>query len=268
MVQFFTIAEAAKLIRAKALSPLELTEMCLDRIRRLDDKINAFITLTEETALNTARMAEREIMARGPRTPLHGIPIGLKDNFKTKGIATTGHSRQLTEYIPTEDSTAVRKLADAGTVHIGKLALHEFAFAGPSFDLPWPPARNPWNPEHFTAGSSSGAAAAIASGMVLGALGSDTGGSIRGPSALCGIAGLKPTYGRVSRYGVSSRKATVGLRFARCAHFGGRLYSSAAPPQGIDCRDGRGDRGYRSACLRSSVWRSPPHRRCFEMAAR
>jgi aspartyl-tRNA(Asn)/glutamyl-tRNA(Gln) amidotransferase subunit A len=202
MVQFFTIAEAAKLIRAKVLSPLELTEMCLDRIRRLDDKINAFITLTEETALDSARMAEREIMARGPRTPLHGIPIGLKDNFKTKGIATTGHSRQLTEYIPTEDSTAGRKLANAGTVHIGKLTLHEFAFAGPSFDLPWPPARNPWNPEHFTAGSSSGAAAAIASGMILGALGSDTGGSIRGPSALCGIAGLKPTYGRVSRYGV------------------------------------------------------------------
>jgi len=202
MAQFLTIAEAARLIRAKVLSPVELTKMCLDRIGQLDDKINAFITVTEEFALDSARMAEKNIMAHGPRTPLHGIPIGLKDNFKTNGIATTGHSRQLMGYIPTEDSTAGRKLADAGAVHLGKLALHEFAFTGPSFDLPWPPARNPWNSEHFTAGSSSGTAAAIASGMMLGGLGSDTGGSIRGPAALCGVAGLKPTFGRISRYGV------------------------------------------------------------------
>src|SRR5207247_3747695 len=115
---------------------------------------------------------------------------------------TTAHSRQLADHVPREDAAVTERLIAAGTVLMGKLATHEFAFGGPSFDLPWPPARNPWNAEHFTGGSSSGTAAAVAAGMVLGGLGSDTGGSIRSPAALCGITGLKPTYGRVSRRGV------------------------------------------------------------------
>ena len=141
-------------------------------------------------------------MAGNAKGPLDGIPIGHKDIYNTAGIRTTGHSRLLEHNVPAQDATSVRKWAEAGVVLMGKLSTHEFAMGGPSFDLPWPPARNPWNPEHFTAGSSSGTGAAVASGMILGGTGSDTGGSIRGPAALCGIAGIKPTYGLVSRAGV------------------------------------------------------------------
>jgi aspartyl-tRNA(Asn)/glutamyl-tRNA(Gln) amidotransferase subunit A len=202
MSEFPTIAEAASLIAEKKLSPVDLTQSCLARIKRLDGTLHSFITLTEETALATARDAEAAIMKDGPRGPLHGIPIGLKDIFNTKGVLTTAHSRQLEHNVPAEDATTTRLLAEAGTVMLGKLSTHEFAFGGPSFDLPWPPARNPWNPEHFTSGSSSGTGAAVAAGLVLGGMGSDTGGSIRGPAALNGIAGIKPTYGLVSRAGV------------------------------------------------------------------
>ena len=141
-------------------------------------------------------------MAGGYRGPMHGIPFALKDIYSTAGIRTTGHSRICLDTVPSADATTVRKLYEAGAVLTGKLATHEFAHGGPSFDLPWPPARNPWNREHFTGGSSSGSGAAVAAGFVPAALGSDTGGSIRGPAALCGIVGLKPTYGLVSRYGV------------------------------------------------------------------
>jgi Asp-tRNA(Asn)/Glu-tRNA(Gln) amidotransferase A subunit family amidase len=196
-----TIAEAARLIAARAVSPVELTEACLARAKRLDH-LAAFIRLTEESALQSAHAAEREIMASGPRGPLHGIPIALKDIIETKGITTTAHSRHLLDHVPMEDAAVTERLAAAGTVMLGKLATHEFALGGPSFDLPFPPARNPWDPTRFTGGSSSGAGAAVAAGLALGALGSDTGGSIRTPAAFCGIAGLKPTYGRVSRYGV------------------------------------------------------------------
>lgn len=202
MRDILTIAEAAALIAQKKLSPVELTQACLARIERLDGTLHAFITLTAETALANARAAEAAIMRGGPKGPLHGIPIGLKDIFNTKGVVTTAHSRQLEHNVPDRDATTVRLLAEAGTIMLGKLATHEFAFGGPSFDLPWPPARNPWNPDHFTAGSSSGTGAAVAAGLILGGTGSDTGGSIRGPAALCGIAGLKPTYGLVSRAGV------------------------------------------------------------------
>jgi len=133
---------------------------------------------------------------------MHGVPFGLKDIYSTAGIRTTGHSRICLDTVPTTDATTVKKLYEAGAVLTGKLATHEFAHGGPSFDLPWPPARNPWNREHFTGGSSSGSGAAVAAGLVPAALGSDTGGSIRGPAALCGIVGLKPTYGLVSRHGV------------------------------------------------------------------
>ena len=197
-----TIAEAARLIAAKKLSPVELTRDCLERTRRLDPVLHAFITITEDRALADARAAEARITRDGPKTPLDGIPIGHKDIYNTAGIRTTAHSKLLETNLPKEDATTVKQLAAAGTILLGKLSTHEFAMGGPSFDLPWPPALNPWHPEHFTSGSSSGTGAAVASGMILGGTGSDTGGSIRGPAAFCGISGIKPTYGRCSRAGV------------------------------------------------------------------
>ena len=197
-----TIAEASRLIAAKQLSPVELTQACLDRVKQMDDTLHSFILPTEERALSDARASEARVMAGASKGKLDGIPIGHKDIYCTAGIRTTGHSKLLADHVPTQDATTVRLLAEAGTVMMGKLATHEFAMGGPSFDLPWPPARNPWNPEHFTAGSSSGTGAAVAAGLILGGTGSDTGGSIRGPAALCGIAGIKPTYGLVSRVGV------------------------------------------------------------------
>jgi aspartyl-tRNA(Asn)/glutamyl-tRNA(Gln) amidotransferase subunit A len=202
MTGLFTIAEAARLIAAKKLSPVELTQSCLDRVRQLDPSLHSFLLVTEERALSDARAAEARVMQGTSKGVLDGIPIGHKDIYNTAGIRTTAHSRLLEHNVPTADATAVRLLAEAGTVMMGKLATHEFALGGPSFDLPWPPARNPWNPDHFTAGSSSGTGAAVAAGLVLGGTGSDTGGSIRGPAALCGIAGIKPTYGLVSRAGI------------------------------------------------------------------
>jgi aspartyl-tRNA(Asn)/glutamyl-tRNA(Gln) amidotransferase subunit A len=198
-----TIAEAAKLIAARRLSPVELTRACLDRVHALDDRLHAFVHLTEGRALAEARLAEAAIMAGGPKGPLHGIPIGLKDIVDTKGIPTTCQSKILEDNIPDADATCAELLAAAGTILIGKTTTHEFADGGPSFDLPRPPARNPWDTDHFTAGSSSGTGAGIAAGLILGGIGTDTGGSIRGPAALCGIAGIKPTYGLVSRAGVA-----------------------------------------------------------------
>ena len=198
-----TIAEAARLIAAKQLSPVELTRACLSRIHAHDGELNSFIYVTEERALADARAAERAIMTGGSSGPLHGIPIGLKDIVDTKGIPTTCGSKFLQNNIPDTDAACAERLAAAGTVLMGKLTTHEFADGGPSFDLPAPPARNPWNTEHFTAGSSSGTGAAVAAGLILGGIGTDTGGSIRGPAALCGIAGIKPTYGLVSRAGVA-----------------------------------------------------------------
>ena len=199
---FLTIAAAARLIERKALSPVELTTALIRRTEALDPQLNAYLLPTSERALDQARQAEREIMAGTYYGPMHGVPFALKDIYSTAGIRTTGHSRICLDTVPSEDATTVRKLYDAGAVLTGKLATHEFAHGGPSFDLLWPPARNPWSREHFTGGSSSGSGAAVAAGLVPAALGSDTGGSIRGPAALCGIVGLKPTYGLVSRYGV------------------------------------------------------------------
>ncbi len=199
---FMTIAEAARRIEHKELSPVELTTALIRRAEALDPQLNAYLLPSFERALDQARAAEREIAGGRYRGPMHGIPFGLKDIYATAGIRTTGHSKTCIDTVPTADATTVRKLYAAGAVLTGKLATHEFAHGGPSFDLPWPPARNPWNREHFTGGSSSGSGAAVAAGFVPGALGSDTGGSIRGPAAFCGIVGLKPTYGLVSRNGV------------------------------------------------------------------
>jgi aspartyl-tRNA(Asn)/glutamyl-tRNA(Gln) amidotransferase subunit A len=197
-----TIAEAAQQIAAKKLSPVELTQACLARAKALDPTLHAFLLLTEDRALADAKAAEARMMTGELHGKLDGIPIAHKDIYNTAGIRTTAHSRLLEHNVPTEDSRVVQLWAAAGTVMLGKLATHEFAMGGPSFDLPWPPARNPWNPEHFTSGSSSGTGAAVATGQVLGGTGSDTGGSIRGPAALCGLAGIKPTYGLCSRAGV------------------------------------------------------------------
>jgi aspartyl-tRNA(Asn)/glutamyl-tRNA(Gln) amidotransferase subunit A len=197
-----TIAEASRLIRSRALSPIELVRALLERIETIDPVISSFITVTADVALEQARKAESEIAKGMYRGPLHGIPFGAKDNYNTRGILTTGHSKVYERHVPGENAAVIDQLYDSGAVLMGKLALHELAHGGPSFDLPWPPARNPWNPVHFTAGSSSGSAAALAADLVLFSLGSDTGGSIRGPAALCGLVGMKPTFGLVSRYGV------------------------------------------------------------------
>jgi aspartyl-tRNA(Asn)/glutamyl-tRNA(Gln) amidotransferase subunit A len=200
--EFLTIAEASALISKRELSPVELVQSRLERIERLDGKLNSFIRVLSEEALAAARSAEAEIVAGRWRGPLHGIPIGLKDIYETKGVPTTGHSKVMIDHVPRQDATSVRLLTEAGAIVVGKLATHEFAFGGPSFDLPWPPARNPWDTSRFTGGSSSGTGAAVAAGLVLGGTGSDTGGSIRGPAAFCGLAGLKPSYGRISRAGI------------------------------------------------------------------
>ena len=205
---FLTIAEAAALIEKRALSPLELTQALLDRIDAFDAQINAFITVTAELALKQARVAEREIAAGRYRGAMHGIPFAVKDIIDTAGILTTAHSKILADNVPAADAAAVDKLYQAGALLLGKLATHEFAHGGPSFDLPWPPARNPWNNEHHSGGSSSGSGAAIAAAFVPAALGTDTGGSIRTPASLCGVVGLKPTYGLVSRTGVINNSFT------------------------------------------------------------
>src|SRR5579863_6122527 len=202
VADFLTIAEAARLIERRELSPVELVESRLDRIARLDRKLNSFIRVLAEEARSAARTAEAEIAAGKYRGPLHGIPIGLKDIYETAGVATTGHSKVMQDHVPKADAFSVKKLREAGAIVMGKLATHEFALGGPSFDLPWPPARNPWDTGRFTGGSSSGTGAAVAAGLVLGGTGSDTGGSIRGPAAYCGLAGIKPTYGLISRIGI------------------------------------------------------------------
>ena len=199
---YLSIAEAATLIAARKLSPLELTQACVARIDAFNPQLDAFITRTSEHALALARRAEDELRAGRNRSPLHGVPFGLKDIIDTRGIRTTAHSKIMRERVPQHDAAVTAKLYEAGGVLLGKLSTHEFAHGGPSFDLPWPPARNPWNTRHFTGGSSSGSAASVAAGLLPAALGTDTGGSIRSPSWLCGCVGLKPTFGRVSRAGV------------------------------------------------------------------
>ena len=199
---FLTIAEAADLIRTRQLSPVDLAAAAFERIAALDGQLNSHILVLEDQGMAAAKVAEAEIAAGHWRGPLHGVPIGLKDIYNTAGIATTGHSALFKDHVPTADATTVIKLAAAGAIFTGKLSTWEFAIGGTSFDLPWPPARNPWNTDHDPSGSSSGSAAAVAAGLCLGAMGSDTGGSIRGPAAWCGIAGLKPTYGLVSKAGV------------------------------------------------------------------
>lgn len=197
-----SVAEAASLIAAKRISPVELTRAYLARIERLNGTLHAYVRVLHDEALAAARAAEAEILAGRYRGPLHGIPIGLKDIYDTAGIPTEGGSKSCLGRVPAKDATTTRLLREAGAVLLGKLTTWEFAIGGTAFDTPFPPARNPWNIDHDPAGSSSGSGAAVASGLCAMAMGSDTGGSIRWPAAWCGLAGLKPTYGRVSRAGI------------------------------------------------------------------
>jgi aspartyl-tRNA(Asn)/glutamyl-tRNA(Gln) amidotransferase subunit A len=201
-LHYLPISEAARLIEQRRLSPVELTQAYLDRVETFDPQLNAYLLVTADRALAQAKAAEAEIAAGHYRGPMHGIPFALKDIYCTAGIRTTCHSRTRADYVPAFDAATVTKLYENGAVLLGKLATHEFAHGGPSFDLPWAAARNPWNREHATGGSSSGSGASVAAGLAPGSLGSDTGGSIRNPAALCGLVGLKPTYGLVSRSGV------------------------------------------------------------------
>ena len=199
---FLSMREAGDLMRGGELSPVELLRACLERIEATDGRLHSFVTLTADAAMAQARTAEAEMRRGEYRGPLHGIPFALKDLYDTAGIRTTSGSYVDLERVPQVDATTTARLKAAGGVLVGKLAMHEFALGGPDWSTPFEPACNPWNLAHITGGSSSGSGSAVAAGQVMGALGSCTGGSIRGPASLCGIVGLKPTYGRVSRFGV------------------------------------------------------------------
>ena len=205
---YATIRELGARYRRRELSPVEVAHALLARIERIDPVLHAFVTLTADRALADARAAE-EALGRGDERALLGIPIAHKDIYLTRGIRTTGGSALLADWIPENDATCVRRWREAGTVLLGKLITHEFAFGIQFPGHRFPPARNPWNLDHIPGGSSSGSGAALAAGLVGGATGSDTGGSIRGAAAFCGIVGLKPTYGRVSRAGVLALSWTL-----------------------------------------------------------
>ena len=193
-----TLASAARLIRSKQLSPLELTRAVLERIESLNERMAIFITVTADHAIACAEQAEDAIIRGVELGPLHGVPISLKDLFDTKGIRTTAGSRVFADRVPEEDATVTARLRAAGAVLVGKTNMHEFAFGATSINPHYGRVRNPWDDEHVSGGSSGGSATSVALSVAFGSLGSDTGGSIRIPAALCGTVGLKPTYGRVS----------------------------------------------------------------------
>jgi aspartyl-tRNA(Asn)/glutamyl-tRNA(Gln) amidotransferase subunit A len=220
---FASIQEVARLYRKRQVSPVELTRLVLSRIVQLDPQLNSYITVTTDLALEQAKQAETELSGRKPyrdRGPLHGIPISLKDNIYTKAIRTTAGSRILSNFVPHHDAAVVARLKEAGAVILGKTNMHEFAYGVTSNNPHFGPVRNPWDRSRIPGGSSGGSAAAVAAGLCYGSIGSDTGGSIRIPAALCGIVGLKPTLGRVTVDGViplSPRLDCVGP-LARTVH--------------------------------------------------
>src|SRR6266446_8854793 len=197
-----SLADAAQLVRRKKISPVELTQACLTRIEKLTPRLNAFITVSAESALAAARSAEAEINRDAWKGPLHGIPVAVKDLLDTAGVRTTAASALFKDRVPQQDAEAVRRLKAAGAVLLGKLNMHEFAYGASSVISYFGPVRNPWDPAYSPGGSSGGSASAVAAQLCYAAIGSDTGGSIRQPASYCGIVGLKPTYGRVSTSGV------------------------------------------------------------------
>ncbi|MFJ9899901.1 amidase [Streptomyces sp. NPDC091280] len=204
-----SVPEAGALLRSGDLTSLDLTRHALDRVARLDPALHAFILVTEETALERAAAADRELRDGLDRGPMHGIPYALKDIFDAEGVPTTNASRLCAGEVARADSTVERRLRAGGAVGLGKLTTFEFAVGGPSFDLPFPPARNPWSEDHVPSGSSSGSGAAVAAGLVRVTVGSDTSGSTRGPAFHCGAVGLKPTYGLVSGHGAHTLSHTL-----------------------------------------------------------
>jgi aspartyl-tRNA(Asn)/glutamyl-tRNA(Gln) amidotransferase subunit A len=231
-----SIAELAQAYRDKSLSPVEATQAYLQRISKHNDKVNAFVTLCEEEALAEAKTAEAEIADGALRGPMHGIPIGHKDLYKTAGIRTTAGSRVLENDVPKEDATVVARLKQAGVVMLGKLNTHEFAYGPTNDSSMFGPCRNPWDTERFSGGSSGGSGAAVALRMCAGATGSDTGGSVRMPSACCGITGLKPTYGRASRHGLYTMCWTMDHcgPLVRSAEDAALMFQPMAGPDGHD----------------------------------
>jgi aspartyl-tRNA(Asn)/glutamyl-tRNA(Gln) amidotransferase subunit A len=240
---FATIVEIARLFRSGKLSPVELTELMLARTERFNPKLNAYITVTDEVARRQAKRAEAELGVRGKRKTrtdrglLHGIPISLKDNICTEGIRTTAGSKILRDYFPERDAPVVTRLKHAGAVLLGKTNMHEFAYGVTTNNPHYGPARNPWDTARIPGGSSGGSASAVAAGLCFGSVGTDTGGSIRIPAALCGIVGLKPVFGRVDVAGVIPLSVThdcVGP-MARTAADAGILFRAIA--------DGGNDKG-------------------------
>ena len=231
-----SIAELSQAYRDKSLSPVEATQAYLQRISTHNDKVNAFVTLCEEEALAEAKQAETDIAAGNWRGPMHGIPIGHKDLYKTAGIRTTAGSLVLENDVPDEDATAVTRLKQAGVVMLGKLNTHEFAYGPTNDSSMFGPCRNPWDTERFSGGSSGGSGAAVALRMCAGATGSDTGGSVRMPSACCGITGLKPTYGRASRTGLYTMCWTMDHcgPLVRSAEDAALMFQPMAGPDGRD----------------------------------
>jgi aspartyl-tRNA(Asn)/glutamyl-tRNA(Gln) amidotransferase subunit A len=271
-LNWLSAGAAAAAIRDRQLSPVELLQALLQRIDRIEPRLNAFIRLDAEGALAAAREAEREIGTGRVRGPLHGIPVGIKDIIDVAGHPTTCHSKILLDNVAAQDAFVVTRLRNAGAIILGKLATHEFATGGPCFDLPFPPARNPWNRDHHPGGSSSGAGAGVAAGLFPLALGTDTGGSVRNPASCCGIVGLKATYGMVSRRGVFplafslDHVGPLARTIADCAvlldaiagHDPGDPGSRAAPEGSSASEIGKGLRGLRIGYVRHFHERDMP----------
>ncbi len=262
---FLTIRDVGRLIRAREISPVELTRLALERIERLNSRLNAFITVTADWALALATAAEREIAGGTYRGPLHGVPIGIKDLYDTAGIRTTAGSGVLIDNVPTANCTAVARLLDAGAVILGKQNMHEFAAGFENLNAHFGTTHNPWDLTRITGGSSGGTANAIATGLGYAGMGSDTGGSIRVPSAFCGITGLKPTYGRVSVKGVVALSWSLdhagpmarsaedcGLLLNAVAGYdAGDVYSINVPTEDYTADVGRDLRGARIGIIRN-----------------